>query len=119
VVFGPPDGVNSAHGSHSYTARPGHHLPPQLLSSGEGVHTEFGTGFTLLAFDAPEGSVQAFAAAAESLGVPFTAVEDTLDGGREQYEARLILVRPDQYCVWAENEAPGSAADVLKKVCGL
>ncbi|MDE2969746.1 MAG: FAD-dependent monooxygenase, partial [Chloroflexota bacterium] len=119
VVFGPADGVNSAHGSHSYTARAGHHLPPQRLSNGAGVHTEFDTGFTLLAFDAPDGSAKAFTDAAESMGVPLKVVEDTCEDGREQYEARLILVRPDQYCVWAADEAPESAVAVLKKVCGL
>ncbi len=119
VVFGPPDGVNSAHGSHSFKARPGHHLPPQPLSSGSEVQAAFGIGFTLLAFGAPEGSAQAIADAAEALSAPLTVVEDTYEGGRENYEARLVLVRPDQYCVWAEDDAPDDAVAMLKKVCGL
>ena len=76
-------------------------------------------GFTLLAFDAPEGSVKALTDAAETLGVPLTVIEDTYEGGREQYEARLALVRPDQYCVWASDDAPESASAVLRRVCGL
>ena len=119
VVYGPEGGVNSAHGSHSYTARAGHHLPPQPLSSGEGVHTEFGMGFTLLAFDAPDGAARAFADAAGNMGVPLKVVEDTCEGGREQYESQLILVRPDQYVVWTGDEGPDDAAAVLRRVCGL
>lgn len=119
VVYGPPGGVNSAHGSHSLKARAGHHLPPQPLSSGKEVQEEFGLSFTLLAFGAPEGSAKAIADGAEALGVPMAVIEDTYEGGRENYEARLILVRPDQYCVWAEDEAPDDAAAVLKRVCGL
>ena len=44
VVFGPPGGVSSAHGSHTFKARAGHHLPPQLLSSGRNVFEELGRG---------------------------------------------------------------------------
>lgn len=33
VVWGPDGGCCSAHGRHSFVARPGHHLAPQLLST--------------------------------------------------------------------------------------
>ena len=48
VMFGPPGGVSSAHGSHTFKARAGHHLPSQLLSSGRNVFEELGPDFTLL-----------------------------------------------------------------------
>ena len=54
VMFGPPGGVSSAHGSHTFKARAGHHLPSQLLSSGRNVFEELGPDFTLLAFDADD-----------------------------------------------------------------
>src|SRR5262249_29773221 len=50
VVAGPPNGVCSAHGTHMFKARPGHHLAPQSLSSGRNVFEELGSGFALLAF---------------------------------------------------------------------
>jgi len=31
----------------------------------------------------------------------------------------LILVRPDQYVVWAGDTAPGDAISLLRKVTGL
>lgn len=84
VVLGPPGGVCSAHGSHTFAARAGHHLPPQLLSGGRNVFDELARrGFTLLALDADDRAVGAFEAAAGRSGVPLTVVRDTLAGGRE------------------------------------
>ena len=40
VVMGPPGAVCSAHGNHTFTARIGHHLPPQKLTSGRNVFEE-------------------------------------------------------------------------------
>ncbi len=44
VVAGPPGGKNTAHGTHSYAARAGHHLAPQPLSSGRECIRGIGTG---------------------------------------------------------------------------
>ncbi len=51
--------------------------------------------------------------------MPLKIVRDSRDGGRESYEAGLILVRPDQYVVWA-GEAPMHDADALiRKAVGV
>ena len=118
VVFGPPGAASSASGSHTFKARAGHHLPPQLLSSGRNVFEELGAGFTLLAFDADDRSVQAFEAAAKALHVPLKTVRDSYGGGREAYEARMILVRPDRYIAWTGARAPGDATALLAKAVG-
>ena len=118
VVWGPPGGVCSAHGAHTFVARPGHHLPPSKLSTGRGVHEEFGRGFTLLAFGGDDQAVRAFEQAANSLRVPLHVVRDTYEGEREAYGSPLILVRPDQYVVWVGDEAPTDAAEIIKKVIG-
>jgi hypothetical protein len=118
VVAGPPGGVCSAHGVHTFTARAGHHLAPQMLSSGRNVFEELGDGFALIALDAPDSAVQAFARAAQAHGIPFKAVCDSYAGGREAYEARLILVRPDQYVVWTGDAAPADADALMRKVVG-
>ena len=118
VVMGPAGAVCSAHGSHSYEARPGHHLPPQALSGGRNMAAELGTGFTLLAFGADDAAVKSIEDAASSLKVPFKVIKDTNEGGREKYEAKLVLVRPDQYVVWTGDDAPADATAVMKKVTG-
>jgi hypothetical protein len=118
VVFGPPDGACSAHGTHMFKARPGHHLAPQLLSDGRNVFEALGRGFTLLAFDAEARATDAFAQSAARLGVPLEIVRDSHRDGRTAYEARLVLVRPDQYVAWTGDRAPDDAELIVRRVVG-
>ena len=118
IVFGPPGGVSSAHGSHTFTARAGHHLPPQLLSSGRNVFEELGPDFTLLAFDAEDRTILGFTEAAKALNVPLKVVRDSYRDERQAYEASLILVRPDRYIAWSAVSAPANAAAILGKAVG-
>lgn len=109
VVAGPPGAACSIHGQMSFAARPGHHLAPRRLSSGRNVFEDLGTGFTLIALDADEADVDRFAAAAAGLKVPLTVIRDTVDDTeRAAFEARWILVRPDQYVAWSSSCATGT-----------
>ena len=118
IVCGPASGRSSAHGSHTFTARAGHHLPPQRLSSGRNVFEELGPDFALLAFDTEERTIATFAQAASALKVPLKVVRDTLADGRTAYEAKLILVRPDRYVAWLGDGAPADTTAVFRKVAG-
>jgi 2-polyprenyl-6-methoxyphenol hydroxylase-like FAD-dependent oxidoreductase len=118
VIHGPPGGVCSAAGTHTFTARAGHHLPPQDLSSGNNIFEELGDGFALLAFDADDATVTGFEQAAKSLNLPFRVVRDSYADGRTAYEARLILVRPDQYVVWTGDTPPADARALMAKAVG-
>jgi hypothetical protein len=75
IVWGSPDSVSSAIGSHAYAARAGHHLTPQPLSSGKNVYQELGRGFTLIDLGASQGA-PAFEHAAAKLGVPLKVIRD-------------------------------------------
>ena len=118
-MFGPPGGKNSAHGVHQVKARAGHHLAPLALSSGSLSFDALGQGFTLIALDADEAHVKAFADAAQALHIPFDILRDTRKDGREAYEAALILVRPDQYVVWSGETLERPAETILRHCVGL
>ena len=118
VVIGPPGGTSGAHGDHSFTARAGHHLAPQPLSSGCNVFEELGAGFTLLALDAASDEVDRFAAAAQACGVPLKIIRDSAAGGREAYGCKFVLVRPDQFVVFAGDVLPADAEALLRRVSG-
>jgi 4-hydroxyisophthalate hydroxylase len=114
IVFGPPGGASSARGAHTFKARAGHHLPPQLLSSGGNVFEALGSDFTLLAFDATDAVEMAFAIGAKALQMPLKTVRDSYEEGRRAYEAKFILVRPDRYVAWTADHPPDDPVAILR-----
>jgi hypothetical protein len=89
-----------------------------VLSSGENVYEALGEGFTLLSLDAEESDVALCEADAEKAGIPLTIVRDSFADDRMEFEARLVLVRPDQFVVWAADSAPPDMTALLAKVTG-
>ena len=118
VIVGSPKGRSSAHGLHALKARAGHHLAPAPMSAGGTTFDALGTDFTLLAFDADARLVERLEHAAHALRVPLRTVRETFAGGRDAYEARLVLVRPDQYVAWAANDAGIGADQVIARAAG-
>ncbi|MDQ0314550.1 FAD-dependent monooxygenase [Amorphus orientalis] len=119
VVFGPKGARCSAVGSHTFEARAGHHLAPQPLSSGRNLYEELGSGFTLLSLDAAASDVEALTRAAADCGIPLKVISDTSEDGRERMQARLVLIRPDQFVAWTGDTANASAEAVLRRAAGL
>jgi hypothetical protein len=116
VVMGPASGATcSIHGELSLVASAGHHLAPRQLSSGRNVYEELGDGFTLLAFEADSRGLESAALATR---VPLKVIQDTWEGERRDYAARLVLVRPDQFVAWSGDAPPHDAMHVLRHVSG-
>jgi hypothetical protein len=118
VVLGPAGGTSSAHGTHMFKARAGHHLAPAALSPARDVFEELGPGFTLLAFDVEDQTIRSFEQAAATLAVPLKVIRDSYRDARQAYESRLILVRPDQYVAWTGDSGPDDPRPLMSKVTG-
>ena len=118
IVFGPLGGICTAHGEHMIKARAGHHLTPRTLSSGRDVYQELGPWFSLIAFGADDASVAALEQAAKAENMPLKVIRDSYADGREEYESKLVLVRPDQYVVWAGNALDDDPTTIIRKVAG-
>jgi 2-polyprenyl-6-methoxyphenol hydroxylase-like FAD-dependent oxidoreductase len=116
IVLG-SGGTTSAVGHHTFKAQAGHHLAPVSLSSGCNVYDKLGSGFTLIGLGADSEAVRALREAAAGQGLPLTVIEDDREDGRDRYEARCILVRPDQFVAWAGDDA-ADAETMLRRVSG-
>jgi 4-hydroxyisophthalate hydroxylase len=115
IVSGPAGAISGAIGSHAYAARAGHHLAPQPLTGGKNIFEELGHGFTLIDLGASDAA-SGFAEAASKLRVPLKVISDSPTDGREKYQSRLILVRPDQFVAWAGDDA--DPAQLLRLAIG-
>ena len=98
-------GACSARGSHRFEARAGHHLAPATLASGENIYEILGEQFTLLAFDANADDVQVVVNAAQSQGLPLTVRQESKGSEADRYQARWVLVRPDQFIAWVGHDS--------------
>jgi 2-polyprenyl-6-methoxyphenol hydroxylase-like FAD-dependent oxidoreductase len=106
------DGICSAKGAHLFEARPGHHLAPAVLSSGDNVFEALGAGFTLLAIGMPQITVDRFRRAAADQNLPLTVCEAAPEGEVLRYGATLVLVRPDEFVAWTGNTPEVSDAEI-------
>ena len=83
----------------SYTPvdRPGARAPHFWLAQGHAAFDEFGPGFALLDFGAPDGAI-AIEAAAHARSVPLKTLR--LEPPAGLYRSKLVLIRPDQHIAW-------------------
>jgi hypothetical protein len=80
---------------------PGARLPNIYFKDGAPLHDRLGPWFSLLAFgDAPTDHM---AAAAARRGVPLEIVRIADPERAKIYQAKLVLVRPDQHVCWRGN----------------
>ena len=86
-----------------------------LISSGGG-----GTSLrNMLTGGVPYGEVNpGVIVSAIQQGADLKIVSDTCAEGREDFEARLMLIRPDQHVAWTSDVAAADAGAVLRRVAG-
>jgi len=91
---GPPDVWDS----YTPLERPGARAPHVWLGEDHALYDDFGKGFTLLDFGAPEEASR-FALAAYDNDMPLTVLALEPQEG-SPYHSKLVLVRPDQHIAW-------------------
>ena len=114
--------VCSAKGSHQFKARAGHHLAPATLSSGQNVYEVLGAGFTLLTVGKDSTDQQMWIDAAAGLNIPLTLVHEAPGSEADRYEAKSILVRPDQFVAWTSQDTQvnvAQAQQLLRSITGM
>jgi 2-polyprenyl-6-methoxyphenol hydroxylase-like FAD-dependent oxidoreductase len=113
-----PDGSDAAPPDNwdSYTPvdRPGARAPHFWLAPDRAAYDEFGKGFTLLDFGAPNGA-SALEQAAQTRGVPLKTLRLRAPDGL--YRTKLVLVRPDQHIAW-HGDGVTDAMAVIDRVRG-
>ncbi|MBB5684853.1 FAD-dependent monooxygenase [Sphingobium boeckii] len=98
------------------TARPGYLAPHVWLDDGRSLYDCFGLGFTLIADVAADpADVKSAVADARALGVPLDVVRPDGVDIAGLFEAKLVLIRPDQHVAW-RGERWG---DALRVATGL
>lgn len=108
-------GRPSAIGTHNFTARLGHHLPP-AGPGGRDAAAVFGRNFTLLTSD--EDAKLLFQTVASELGIPLE-VPDAVPGWLEAWQAKIILVRPDGFAGWTGDQVDqDTVREILQSATG-
>jgi hypothetical protein len=83
------------------TTLPGARLPNIYFADGAPLHDKLGPWFSLLAFDGASADPIATAAARRGIPLEIIRIEDPEIA--KVYQAKLVLVRPDQHVCWRGN----------------
>jgi len=109
----PPDAANS----YTPCATPGGRPPHAWLPDGRSLFDTFHTEWTLLVLGHDHPNPAPFESVAESMGLDLKVVHQPSEELLALYEARMVLIRPDQIVAWRGQNAE-SAQAVLTQVLG-
>lgn len=87
---------------------PGNRLPHRRLADGTSLFDRLGHWYTVIGSASDAGPLIAEAA---SRGVPLTLLDEPNEALDDFFEARLVLVRPDQHIAWLGEEASADDAE--------
>ena len=100
------------------SAHPGCLAPHLWLADGSSLYDHFGLGFTLLITDGDDVQGAPLAEAAVARHLPLTILCPSDGRLRGRYEARFVLIRPDQHVAWRGDKLPGDCVALLDHVTG-
>ncbi|MGD9942007.1 MAG: FAD-dependent oxidoreductase [Burkholderiaceae bacterium] len=100
------------------SARPGAIAPHLWLADGSSLYDHFGPDLTLLDFGAVPAEAERLLGAAAALGIPLRRVAVPEPAAESLYDARLVLVRPDQHVAWRARSLDADPLDLLERIAG-
>jgi hypothetical protein len=99
-------------------ARPGARAPHVWLKDGRSTLDLYGKGFVLLRLGKNPPIADAIVAAAEKRHVPLSVVALDEDAVASAYECKLVLVRPDGFVAWRDDQPPAEPLQMIDRVRG-
>lgn len=96
------------------TARPGSRLPHVMLSDGP-IFDKLAVGFTLLCLGVDGPTDEQLS----GIEAPLTVKSIDQDGVADFYQARYVLVRPDQHVAWRGQDLPADLRAIVRTACRL
>lgn len=109
----PPDKADT----YVATARPGGRAPHQWLEPSISLFDRFGFDWTLLRLGAGALDASPFEVAAVEIGVRLNVLTIEAQSVQDLYEAKLVLIRPDQVVAW-RGSSTVTAGRVLRQALG-
>lgn len=118
LVTGGRGGESCAGGIHTMRAATGYHLGPLEVSEGRNIHQLLSGDFDLICIDADRETLANYASQAEQAGIPLRVHAFENAETLSAWQARCILVRPDEYISLATMTHPDDITPALKKAAG-
>ncbi len=100
------------------SAVPGCLAPHLWLRDGSSLYDHFGSGYTLLVTEGDAAGTDTFAATAAGRGMPLAVIAPGDERLPPLYQARLVLIRPDQHVAWRGARLPDDPARLLDRITG-
>jgi len=88
------------------------------LTDGTSLYDHFGAGFTLLVTTGDSMAAAPFAVAAAARSIPMKVIAPADNRLPARYEAKFLLIRPDQHVAWRGDAIPKDCDALMAKVTG-
>jgi 2-polyprenyl-6-methoxyphenol hydroxylase-like FAD-dependent oxidoreductase len=115
LVWGETGSRSGAEGVHRHVARAGYHLSPQSLSDGQNIYDRMGPHFNLILIGQTEAFIETVNAELGGTELPVEVITSAATAGTENWQARIILVRPDHFIAFASTQLPHAIVEIVAR----